>query len=200
MSRLLLPICLANFQSRASRTQVPDTRRSNPLRFRHPENGWKAFIHCWNYRLALSAIKSRGSDLRQVHYVPHRHWSVGGVRESPHGSYTRHNFLIDKGLKFRNFIFSPNFNQVASQRYWISVYLKKNFSFDRAQPERCSYRHFHDIAFYSVERATNASRWLSPTKSMASVPYTLVVMSRANQMSETRSGQCVYKYIRTYIF
>ena len=50
--------------------------------------------------------------------VPTRHWSsVGGVRESPHGSYTRHNFLIHSGLEFQNFIFSLNFNQVASQRY-----------------------------------------------------------------------------------
>ena len=67
-------------------------------------------------------IKSRGSDSRQVHYLPYRHWSVGGVRNSPHGSYTRHNFLIHRGLEFRNFIFSPNFNEVAPQRYWIRVY------------------------------------------------------------------------------
>ena len=38
MTRLLVPICLANFQSRVSRTQVPDARRSNPLRFQHFEN------------------------------------------------------------------------------------------------------------------------------------------------------------------
>ena len=46
---------------------------------------------------------------------------------------------------------------------------------------------------FSVERATNAARWLSPPKSVTSVSHTLVVTSPADQMSENRSGQCVYE-------
>ena len=39
----------------------------------------------WYIGLYKPYIKSRGSDSRQIHYLPYRHWSVGGVRESPHG-------------------------------------------------------------------------------------------------------------------
>ena len=62
-------------------------------------------------------------------YLPYRHWSVGGVRDLPHGSYTRHNFLTQRGLRFRNFIFSPNYNQVASPIYWVRVYFYYFFYF-----------------------------------------------------------------------
>ena len=76
----------------------------------------------------MGNIKSRGSDSRQVHHLPYRHWSVGGVRESPHGSYTRHNFLIHRGLKSRNLFIFPDFNQPASWRIRIIVYIYIFFS------------------------------------------------------------------------